>query len=268
MFEQIKAWVVSLGKHQTMTKVIIPAAMTLLVGILVIKIIMKLLDKAMEKSHLEKAAHSLIKSVVRATLYVLLGLAVASALKIDVTGVIALASVLTLAISLAVQNALTNVVGGFTLLYNHPFASGDFVDIAGKSGRVQEIGMTYTMLITPDNKAISIPNSSVVAQDIVNYTTTGVRRMDVSVFVAGDEPVQKVLDALIQAGTVDNVLMEPAPFATINAYRENNIEYALRVWTKTEDYWDVNHIVTQNIKNIFDAQGIKVSYPHTHVLAQ
>lgn len=268
MFDNLKSWVLSLGSSQMVTKVIIPAALTLVIGIVVIKAVMKLLDKAMEKSHLEKAAYSLIKSVVRVTLYVLLGLVVASALKIDVTGVIALASVLTLAVSLALQNALTNLIGGFTLLYTRPFSSGDFVDIAGKSGKVQEIGMTYTMLITPDNKAISIPNSSVVAQDIVNYTTTGVRRMDVSVYVAGDEPVQKVLDALIQAGTVDNVLMEPAPFATINAYRENNIEYALRVWTKTEDYWDVNHIVTQNIKNIFDAQGIKVSYPHTHVLTK
>ncbi len=268
MFDNLKSWVLSLGNNQTFTKVIIPAALTLVIGIIVIKAVVKILDKAMEKSHLEKAAYSLIKSVVRVTLYVLLGLAVASALQIDVTGVIALASVLTLAVSLALQNALTNLIGGFTLLYTRPFSSGDFVDIAGKSGKVQEIGMTYTMLITPDNKAISIPNSSVVAQDIVNYTTTGVRRMDVSVYVAGDEPVQKVLDALIQAGTVDNVLMEPAPFATINAYHENNIEYALRVWTKTEDYWDVNHIVTQNIKNIFDAQGIKVSYPHTHVLTK
>lgn len=243
----------------------VPALLILVVGLLVIRIVMTIVKKLLEKTKLEQAAHGLVKSVVRVVLYVLLGLILAGSLGIDVTSVVALASVLTLAVSLSLQNALTNVFGGFTLLYTHPFKSGDYVEVAGKAGTVLEISMTYTKLATPDNKIISIPNSSVVSGDIINYTVAGVRRVDVAVRAVYSEPAQKVLDALVQAGTVDKVLLDPAPMAVIDAYGESAISYSLRVWTKAEDYWDVFFAINQNVKNIFDAQGIKMAYPHMHV---
>lgn len=260
MLQKIKDWVMGVALDQ-----IFPALIIAVVGILVIRIIMVIVKKALEKSRQEKAAHSLIKSLTRVVLWILLALIVASALGVDVTGVVALASVLTLAVSLALQNALANVIGGFTLLYTHPFSSGDFVEIAGQSGTVEEIGLAYTKLATPDNKMISIPNSSVVAAQIVNYTVTGTRRVDVTVSASYEVPTQKVIDALLQAGTLDKVLLDPAPFAAVNRYGESAIEYVVRVWTKTEDYWDVNFAVQQNIKNVFDAQGIAMTYPHLNV---
>ena len=244
---------------------LLPVVFMLLVGLLIIRIAMNIVSKILEKSKLEQAGKGLIKSVLRAVLYVLLGLMVADKLGIDVTSIIALASVLTLAISLSVQNALTNVIGGFTLLYTHPFKSGDFVEVAGKSGTVQEITMTYTKLATPDNKIISIPNASVVAGDIVNYTVSGTRRVEVRVQAVYSESSQKVIDALIQAATVDKVLLDPAPAAVIEAYGDNGITYALRVWTKTDDYWDVFYLINQNVRDIFLAQDIKMAYPHMHV---
>ena len=244
---------------------VVPAVAVLAIGLLVIRVVMALVTKLLDNTKLEKAAHGLIKSVARVVLYVLLGLIVADALGIDVTSIIALASVLTLAVSLSVQNLLTNVLGGFTLLYTRPFKSGDFVEVAGKSGTVQEISMTYTKLATPDNKIISIPNASVVAGDIINYTVSGTRRVDVAVQAVYTENSQKVIDALIQAGTVDKVLLDPAPLAVIDAYTDSGIRYALRVWTKTEDYWDVYYAVNQNIRDIFEAQGIKMAYPHMHI---
>ena len=244
---------------------LVPAVAILIIGLLVIRIMMVLVQKLLDKTKLEKAAHGLIKSVARVVLYVLLGLMVADALGIDVTSIIALASVLTLAVSLSLQNALTNVFGGFTLLYTHPFKSGDFVEVAGKSGTVQEISMTYTKLATPDNKIISIPNSSVVSGDIINYTFAGVRRVDVSIQTVYAEPSQKVMDALVQAGTVDKVLLDPAPVAVIDSYADNGIRYSLRVWTKAEDYWDVYFVINQNIRSIFEAQDIKMAYPHMHI---
>ena len=243
----------------------VPAMLILVAGLLVIRIVMTIIKKLLEKTELEKAAHGLVKSVARVVLFVLLGLILAGSLGIDVTSVVALASVLTLAVSLSVQNLLTNVLGGFTLLYTHPFKSGDYVEVAGKSGTVQEISMTYTKLATPDNKIISIPNSSVVSGDIINYSVAGIRRVDVTVRAVYSEPSQKVIDALIQAGTVDKVMLDPAPFAVISAYGDSAIEYSLRVWTKAEDYWDVFFVINQNVKNVFDAQGIKMAYPHMHV---
>ena len=247
---------------------VLPAIILLVIGILVVRIVVKLIQKFLDASKLEKAAHSLIINLVRAVLFLLLGLMIADKLGIDVTGIIALASVLTLAVSLSVQNALTNLIGGFTLLTTHPFKTGDYVEVAGKGGTVTEITMTYTKLTTPDNKVISIPNSAVVGGDIINYTVEGSRRVDFTVKAAYTEPAQKVIDALVVAGTVDKVLMTPAPFAAISAYCDGAVEYTLRVWTKTEDYWDVYFIINQNIKNTFDAQGIKAGYPHMHVFME
>lgn len=237
----------------------------LVIGILAIRVIMKLLNRSLERSRLEKAAHSLITSLTKVALYILLGLIAASTLGIDVSSIVALASVLTLALSLALQNMVSNVIGGFTILSTHPFHSGDYVEIAGQSGTVQEINMSYTMLATPDNKLVSIPNSAVVAAQIVNYTSAESRRVDIPVSAAYSAPTQKVIDALALAGTVDNALLDPAPQAVITGYGDSAISYSLRVWVKSADYWDVYFSVTQRIKTIFDEQGIEMTYPHLNV---
>ena len=241
------------------------ALIILVAGILAIRIIGKVLAKALEKSKLEKAAHTLILSLAKTALYILLGLIVASTLGIDVTSIVALASVLTLALSLALQNMVSNIIGGFTILYTQPFHSGDYVEIAGQAGTVREINMTYTQLTTPDNKVISIPNSAVVAAQIVNYAAEATRRVDVAVTVGQDVMPQKVIDALVLAGTVDNVLLDPAPMAVVSGYMDGAIQYSLRVWVKTDDYWDVFFLVNQRVKQVFDEQGIAVARPYMNV---
>ena len=237
----------------------------LVAGIFAMRIIQKVLETTLEKSKLEKAAHSLITSLASAAMYIVLGLMVASSLGIDVTSIVALASVLTLALSLALQNMVSNIIGGFTILYTGPFHSGDYVEIAGQGGTVKEINMTYTMLATADNKLISIPNSAVVAAQIVNYSAAETRRVEVLASASYDAPTQQVIDALVLAGTVDNVLLDPAPMAVITAYGDSAISYSLRLWVKTADYWDVYFQVNQRVKDIFDAQGIEMTYPHLNV---
>ena len=166
MVEEISKWLKDMGfgaADRLVTAVVVLAA-----GLCLIRILLALARRGLEATKLEKAAHTLVLSLAKVTLYLLLGLSVASSLGIDVTGIVALASVLTLAVSLALQNMLTNVLGGFTLLSTHPFHSGDYVEIAGQSGTVEEINMTYTRLATPDNKIVSIPNSAVTAAQIIN----------------------------------------------------------------------------------------------------
>lgn len=244
---------------------VLPGLIIVVIGILVIRLVLKLVRVALENSKLEKAAHSLIFSVVKAVLGMLLGLIVASKLGIDVTGIVALASVLTLAVSLSVQNALTNLIGGFTLLSTKPFASGDFVEIAGQSGVVQEIGLTYTRLATGDNKIISIPNNAVVSAQIVNYTVSGTRRVDVTVSASYDAPIDEVLEALREAGKLPGVLESPEIFAAVVSYGDSAINYVLRVWCKTEDYWTILYEANRNVKAVFDQRGIKMTYPHINV---
>ena len=246
-------------------KKLMGTVLILVIGVLVIRVIMRLITAALEKSHLEKAAHSLILSLARAAMYVLLFLIAASQMGIDVSSIVALASVLTLALSLALQNMVSNLIGGFVILYTHPFHSGDYVEIAGQGGTVKEISMTYTVLAMPDNRIISIPNSAVAAAQVVNYSSADSRRVELTVTASYDAPTQKVLDALVLAGTVDNALLNPAPSAVIVSYDDSAIRYSLRIWVKPGDYWDVYFQVNQRIKDVFDQQGIEMTYPHLNV---
>ena len=246
-------------------KKLMGTVLVLVIGVLVIRVIMRLITAALEKSHLEKAAHSLILSLARAAMYVLLFLIAASQMGIDVSSIVALASVLTLALSLALQNMVSNLIGGFVILYTHPFHSGDYVEIAGQGGTVKEISMTYTVLATPDNRIISIPNSAVAAAQVVNYSSADSRRVELTVTASYDAPTRKVLDALVLAGTVDNALLNPAPSAVIVSYDDSAIRYSLRIWVKPGDYWDVYFQVNQRIKDVFDQQGIEMTYPHLNV---
>lgn len=246
-------------------KKLMGTVLILVIGVLVIRVITRLITAALEKSHLEKAAHSLILSLARAAMYVLLFLIAASQMGIDVSSIVALASVLTLALSLALQNMVSNLIGGFVILYTHPFHSGDYVEIAGQGGTVKEISMTYTVLATPDNRIISIPNSAVAAAQVVNYSSADSRRVELTVTASYDAPTQKVLDALVLAGTVDDALLNPAPSAVIVSYDDSAIRYSLRIWVKPGDYWDVYFQVNQRIKDVFDQQGIEMTYPHLNV---
>ncbi len=245
---------------------LLPAAVMLVVGMLAIRIIMKLVDRSMSKTKLEKAAVSLIRSLLRVVMWVLLGLMVASKLGIDVTGVVALASVASLALSLSLQDALSNVIGGFMLLSNHPFHSGDYVEIAGQGGTVQTIDITYTKLTTGDNKTISIPNSAVVSSQIVNYSTSGTRRVDINIAASYDTPIDTVKAALLAAAQLDTVLTEPAaPFTGVVSYGDSAINYTLRVWVPAGEYWNAFFTINENIKAEFDKAGVKMTYPHLNV---
>jgi small conductance mechanosensitive channel len=263
MLETIKNWALNQGLSLA-TRVLI-AVILLVIGILICKTIIRVLNVALKKSKMDTAAHSLIRTLVKTVLYILLILIVASSLGIDVTGIVALASVLTLAISLALQDLLGNVIGGFTLLYTDPFNAGDFVEIADQSGTVKEVGIAYTKLVTPDNKLIFIPNSAVVSAEIVNYTATGTRRVDLAISASYDASVATVEAALMEAANVEGILHDKGIYVSLANYGDHAISYNIRVWTKTEDYWTVHRAINHRIKEVFDEKGIAMTYPHLNV---
>lgn len=246
-------------------KNLLPAAIIFVVGMLVIRVILKFTDRSLEKAKLERAASSLIKSLLRVTLYVILGMIIAEQAGIKVTGIVALASVASLAISLSFQNALTNVIGGFTLLSTHPFKSGDFVEIAGQGGTVQSIDVTYTRLTTADNKTISIPNSAVVSSQITNYSSSGTRRIDINVGASYDAPIPVVKAALLRAANIPATLFTPAPFAGVKNYGDHAVGYVLQVWTSSENYWPAFYEINENISKEFEIDHIEFTYPHLNV---
>lgn len=242
-----------------------PALLIFAAGFFSVIIIMKILTKLFDKSKLEKPASTFILTVIRTALFLVLFLVAASSLGIDVTGIIALASVLTLAISLSVQDALTNLIGGFTLLYTKPFRIGDYVEIAGQGGTVEKIGLTYTQLLTADRKTVSMPNRSVVSANIINFTVEGTRRVDISVNVAYGNDPQNVIAALIQAADTPTALENTTPYAALSCYGESTVGYVLQVWCKAEDYWTTLHTVNRNIRTVFTESGVIMTYPHINV---
>ena len=260
----LKEWLPAL-EAVTLTNVL-PSVLLLAAGVLVARAILKLARKSLSKTRLEKAAISLILSLTKVVLYGLLGLMAASKLGIDVTGVVALASVASLALSLALQDSLSNVIGGFLLLTNHPFHSGDYVEVAGQAGTVQTIDITYTKLTTGDNKTISIPNSAVVAGNIVNFSTSGTRRVEINVSASYAAPIATVKAALLEAAKLDTVLDTPAaPFAAVMSYGDSAINSTLRVWVSANDYWNTYFTINENIKAEFDKAGVERTYPHLNV---
>ncbi len=245
---------------------LLPALGTFAVGMLIAKAILVLVKRSMAKAKFERAAASLIRSVLKVLLYVMLVLVSLSQLGVDVSGVVALASVASLALSLALQDGLANIIGGFTLLSTHPFKSGDYVEIAGQAGSVQTIDITYTKLTTIDNKTVFIPNSAVVSSQIINYSVSGSRRIDIPIRVGYDLDPQVVKAALLAAADVPTVLREPiAPLAAIRSYGESNIEYVLQVWTGSTTYWPTTFAVNEKIREEFQKAGIPLTYPRVRI---
>ena len=244
---------------------VLPLAIILVAGILLIQLAIKLLRKALVKAKLEKVAGNLIVTLIQIILYGLLCLILAAKMGIDVTGIVALASVLTLAVSLAVQTLLTNVISGFTLLYTKPFRAGDYVEVGGQAGSVKSIGLTYTELTTPDNKNIFIPNSAVTAAEIVNYTVLGTRRVEITITASYDSPIDGVLEALKEAAQVETRLPDKEPFVAVKNYGESAIEYVLHIWSTADNYWTTLFDVNKRIKEVFDAKDLRMTYPHLNV---
>ena len=244
---------------------VVPAIITFVISYFVLKIVVKIVGNLLDRTPMEKTIVRFIRSSLHIVMWVLISVITASALGIDTTSMVALISVASLAVSLAVQGALSNLAGGVTLLSTHPFRVGDFVEVGGVSGTVQEIGMTYTTLVTPDQKEIFVPNSEVAAAKIINYTAVTNRRVDLTFTASYDDAAETVKAALLKAADLPQVYKDPAPFAAVNRYGDSAIEYVLRVWTAATDYWDVYFAIVENVRVRFEEAGISMTYPHLNV---
>lgn len=244
---------------------VLPSLLALVAGLIIARLLCKLFDRILNRSKVEKSLHGFLRSLFRILLYVIVGLIVAGTLGLNVSSLVAILSVVSLAISLAVQGTLSNIAGGIQVLTAHPFHVGDYVEIAGTDGTVAEIGMIYTRLTTIDNKGVYLPNSDVASSKIINYTAEGKRRIDLSFTASYDCTTEDVRTALLKAAQVEGALTDPAAEAYVKEYEESSICYLLRLWTLTEDYWNVYFKVTENVRTEFEKAGLSMTYPHLNV---
>lgn len=232
----------------------------------IIRLLNGLFEKFIQRSKIDKSLHGFLRATVKIVLYFLAAMILAGSLSIDVTSLIALLSVAGLALSLAVQGVLSNLAGGIVILTTKPLRVGDYVSVGTQEGTVEEIGMTYTKLITWDRRIIYIPNSTVTSSNVVNYTVGGKRRVDITITASYDCPIETVKAALRDAAASVSLLLPQEPiFARVTGYQESAIEYALKGWCREEDYWDAYYDLLEAVKVSFDRAGVQMSYPHLNV---
>ena len=245
---------------------LLSALLLLLVCLAVVRLLLGMTRRLVGRAALDERIKRYILRGLRAFLYLLTSLVMAGSLNIDVSSLIALVGVFGLAVSLAVQDVLGNVAGGMVLLFSKPFTLGDYVSTAGGEGEVEEITLTHTKLDTPSGQRVMLPNSKLTAGQIVNYTVRGVRRADHAVSASYDDAPEAVRRACLKAlERTPGILPDPAPQVVLTAYGESSIEYHVRFWAKTEDYWDAHFRSLEEIHRAFAEDGVTMTYNHLNV---
>ena len=244
---------------------IIIAIVILVLGIIAARLIVKAIDKAVQKKNTDKTAARFLHAVFKIVLYCIPIFISAGTLGLDISILVALISVFTLAASLAAKDALANVAGGLILLATHQYRIGDYIEVKDQEGYVEDIKIVTTVLRNRNGTLISIPNGQLSASPILNYTRLGKRRvylMISSSYTSGTEATEKaIMRAIEKTPHLEN---EPSS-CTLFSFGENDIQYEVVMWVEPEQYWSKKPLLHRNIRDEFDAAGVEFSYPHVVV---
>lgn len=247
-------------------QMVLVAAIIAVVGVIVAKIILSVIRRLLKRSTMDSSLQSVIMIILRLVLYTVVALIVVDYFGIPVTSLLTVLSIVGLAVSLAIQDTLTNVFSGMMLLAAKTFSSGDYVQLNGLEGTVIKVDLMNTHLRTADNKTVRIPNKDVQAAPIVNYSHEPTRRVEIRVTASYNDDTEAVKAALLRAADeADTVLRDPAPFAGLFAYQNSSIEYVLQAWTDTDSYWKTYYALTENVRRTFAEDGITMTYDHINV---
>lgn len=243
---------------------IIVALLIYIVGRFIISKLMKLVDKMHSVSKLDKTAQTYISNIIRAVLYVVLIVAIIGELGVPMASVITVIASAGVAVGMALQGSLSNLAGGIMLLIFRPFNVGDYILAGGEEGTVKSISTFYTVLTTVDNKIVSIPNGTLMNSNITNCSMEDLRRVDLSFNIAGSEPIKKVQATIMKVVVAtDKAMASPAPEVQPLAPVPGGLEYTVRVWCKTSDYWDVYFELMREIPSALNSA--EISGPSTPV---
>ncbi len=247
-------------------EVVLKIAVLIAVLVVLIKLLMRLFDRFLSNSRIDRSLHAFLHTGVKILLYAIAAMIVAGNLNVDVISLIALFSVAGLALSLALQDSLSNLASGLVILTSRPLHVGDYVAVGDCEGFVEEIGMTYTKLAAYDRRIIFIPNSTVTSSNITNFTTEGRRRVEITVTASYDDDLDNVKAALREAvDAVGGFFEDPPVFVQVGSYEESAIAYTVRAWCGNDTYWDNYYALLEEIKRVFDRKQIHMTYPHLNV---
>lgn len=240
----------------------ISTAVIAFLGILTVRNIVKLTRKALIDSTLDNSLVGFIVAIIRILLYIGLLFLCLGRLDIPLSGLVGALSALTLAIGLAVQDIIGGVANGIMMVTSKLFKVNDFVDIGGYSGSVKEIRLLHTILVTSDNKTITIPNKTVFNSSITNYSVYKVRRLDLVFGIDYDSDIEKAKKILSDlALSTSMVLKDPAPLVAVKELKDSEIGILLRVWVNSSDYWNLTFYLNEKATDALKEGGVEVPYP-------
>ena len=236
------------------------------VGCILNSVIMNFLGKGLEKSKLDKTIHKFLQSLLKVVIFVFVVIIVLTVLGIPMDSIVAVVSSAGIAIGLAMQSSLSNIAGGFMVLIGRTFKVGDYVKIGAEEGVVEEITILSTKIITVDNKDIFIPNGTVVNSTVTNFSYEKSRRVDHTFSISYNNDSKKAVEVIRKVAEKNTmILKDPAPFVRVSALGSNSIDIVVRVWTETENYWEVYFSMLEDVKEAFDREGIVIPYQQIDV---
>lgn len=260
LLKQLMTTGVEIGKS------ILLAIAIYIAGKFVIKLINRLTRQMLERKNVDPTIQSFLKSFVSILLNVLLIIMVISALGVDTTSFAALLASIGVAAGMALSGNLQNLAGGLIILLFKPFKVGDFIEAQGTMGKVKEIQIIHTILLTVDNKEIYLPNGSLSSGSITNYSKMETRRVDFTISVEYGTDVEKVMSALKAiANSDERILKDPEPFCALSALADSSVNFTFRVWVYGADYWPVFFDLNKKIYEDFNRQAIKFPFPQLQI---
>ncbi len=240
---------------------LIMAVLILVIGLLISKLISRIIKKALSKSNVDNAARSFLLSLIRIILYVIVIIMALSALDVPMSSLITILGAAGLAVSLALQNCLSNLCGGFIILFSKPFSSGDIIELDGSVGTVRSISILYTTIVTFDNKTVFIPNGKVSDAKIINYTETPTRRIDLVFDISYSADFERARELILGVIAQEKmILTDPKPVVRMTSHNESSVSIDTLVWVKNEDYLTERYNMLEAVKRTFDESGIEIPF--------
>lgn len=245
---------------------IVLALLTVWIGFKIAGWLAKLVDGGMKKKGLEKTVRHFLAAIVSIALKVMVIISAASVLGVQTTSFVAVLGAAGLAVGLALQGSLANFAGGVLIAVFKPFVVGDVIEAQGFLGKVNKVSIFNTILNTPDNQKVIIPNGPLSNGPITNITAEDTRRVDMVFGIGYDDDIKKAQDVLMDiVSKHKKVLKDPAPVVRVKELADSSVNFVVRPWSKTADYWDVYFDVHEAVKMRFDKEGISIPYPQQDV---
>lgn len=260
LMDGLLAWLVNFGGN------LVLAGLIFFAGWQLSKLAVRLTKRGVKRAHGDPLVAGFVGSLVKALVLMVTAVSAVAQLQINITSLVAALGAAGLTASFALQGSLSNFVSGVQILFTKPFKMGDYLSFGGYEGTVKRIEILYTVLATFDNKEVIVPNSKITGDVVVNFTSNGTRRLDLSYAVAYQTDLQAAKKVLTRLAKADSrVLWDPEPIIAVGELKDSSVTLVMKLWCRQEEYWNLYFAMQEAVKGAFDKEGIQIPFPQMDV---